>query len=724
MHRTLRARPFALALAALAALASCDSPAPLATGEGRALPPEEPRYATAPFPAPANFTVQGPGLDYSSRTVTLTWEDVPGDEMYLVQWRRGDGPDVWKSLVTTGVNRTSYVTDSITFGATNDYRVAVFTSDFRAGAFATLRLKPGAFTRPPSLFTDSTASLKGYVRPHAYSATYWFEWGTDPSLVGAAKTPAQQASWNGGSGIHYVQQSVRVAPGGVYYYRLAASNTGGTTFGEIRSFVAQASVAAAPANVTAAFSTAPVPLASGAGSPAHNVTVRWTHDGAALSSFRIQRQLVGTSSWKELVFIREDDPAFLDRRYVDASFPVNGDSVYDYRVVACVATRCASGAARATTLGLPAPGSVSATQLADGRVALAWQDLATEEGFSVQWRAGETGSWQGVVTPGRNVTSYTTDRVTAGVNNYYRVAGEVRQYRVGAYAQTVLSAGAGRSMVVETGTAGAFNSPTSIKAMGTVTPNGLPATAWIEWGTDPALAASSATAGQAVGSGVAPVSFETVFNVPAAGKYYYRAAASNTAGTVRGAIRSFDTSPPPAPALAAAFDGALFRVSLSWTYSGPPLQFRVERRPLGQTAWRDMGGVPADGRSFVDAGVPVDSAGSYQYRVRVCGASCTYSNLAPVQTQPLAAPGGLTAAREASGQVTLSWQDVAGEVAYLVQWRTDPAGPWKHVVSTGANRTSYTTASVTPGVTNHYRVSGEASGFRRGQASVTSIAVP
>jgi hypothetical protein len=214
----------------------------------------------------------------------------------------------------------------------------------------------------------------------------------------------------------------------------------------------------------------------------------------------------------------------------------------------------------------------------------------------------------------------------------------------------------------------------------------------------------------------------------AAGTYYYRFVAANAVDTVRGSIRSYNIGPPYAPAVTASYDGAAFRATLSWTHSGTVVaqQFRVERRLTGTTAWRDIAGVSGTTRSYVDASLPVDSARSYDYRVRACAAdaSCTSSSVVAVQAQGLAAPPGLTAVRTATGQVTLSWQDVAGELAYVVQWRTDPAGPWKHLVSTGANRTEYTTASVTPGTTNYYRVAGEASSFRQGAFSHTSITVP
>jgi hypothetical protein len=718
-------RTFALALAALATLASCDSAPPLGSGEGRTAPPEGPRYATAPFPAPASFAARGPGVDPSSRSVTLTWEDVPGDEMYVVQWRKGGGPDVWKSLVSTGVNRTLYVTDSMSVTQTNDYRVAVLTSDFRTGAFSVLRLKPGAFTQPALLGSDSVATLRGLLRPNGSPSTYWFEWGTSPTLAGAAATQAVQAAPSA-TPILSVGELVRVAPGGVYYYRMVASGAGGTTHGEILGFTASASIPTGPTGVAAAFSEAPVPLAAGSVSAPYNVTVRWTHDGVNAGSFAVQRRLAGASAWTHVVTLQSSDAGYFDRRYVDQRIPVAADAQYEYRVVAC-ASQCASSATIPVLVkGVPAPAGLSAVQGADGRVTLTWQDLAREEAYPVQWRAGD-GPWRTLFTAGKNATSATTDRVYAGTNNYYRVAGEVLQFRVGAYAQTVLAAGsAGLRLRVETGEA-VFFSPTSVRAYGTVTPNGIDALAWIEWGTDPALATFTATTRQVKGSGFTALSVSELLTLPAAGKYYYRAAASNSVETVRGPIQSFDTGAPPAPVLAApAFDPALFRVTLSWTHSGTPAptQFRVDRRLPGETAWRDLGGVGPAVRSFVDASIPVSQSQLVEYRVRACGASCTLSSVRTVQTQAMAAPPGFTAAQAPNGQVTLTWQDISGEVAYLIQWRSGPNGSWTNVLTTGADRTQYTGSAVTPGTTNYYRVSGEASGFRRGPVSETLLMVP
>jgi hypothetical protein len=415
---------------------------------------------------------------------------------------------------------------------------------------------------------------------------------------------------------------------------------------------------------------------------------------------------------------------------VDQTFPVTSDRQYDYRVLACNARgQCAASAeVRVATQGLPAPAGFSATRAADGRVVLAWQNLPSEESYLVQWRAGETGSWQTLVSTGKNATSHTTDRVSAGVTNHYRVAGEVKTFRAGAFAADSVAAGAGRSMQLQTGS---FNIPsgTTASMSGIVTPNGLPAMGWIEWGTDPSLAGASATTASPVGAGISAVTFSDTVAVTPGQTYYYRAAASNSLGTLRGAIKSFHAGPPSAPGLTAAFDLPNYQIVVTPTHDGggTPTQFRIERRATGQTAWtlvRTQYGSPP--YVFTESPFPANVARSFDYRAHACNAAaeCTTSVIRTVQTQPLAAPAGLKAVPGANGQVTLSWQDITGEAAFLLQWRTDPAGPWKHMVSTGANRTSYTSASITPGTTNYYRVAGEVSGFRLGPFSEISIVAP
>lgn len=75
---------------------------------------------------------------------------------------------------------------------------------------------------------------------------------------------------------------------------------------------------------------------------------------------------------------------------------------------------------------------------------------------------------------------------------------------------------------------------------GSVNPNGLATSAWFEWGTSSNLNVFNSTPQQSVGSGVSSSSVNASLNGLEAGvTYFFRAAASNSAGTSKGSILSF-----------------------------------------------------------------------------------------------------------------------------------------------------------------------------------------
>jgi len=77
---------------------------------------------------------------------------------------------------------------------------------------------------------------------------------------------------------------------------------------------------------------------------------------------------------------------------------------------------------------------------------------------------------------------------------------------------------------------------------GTVRPNGSPADAWFEYGTDPTLPTWTATPRQAMQPVMTSISIRTsVRGMSPYTTYYYRAVASNRFGTQRGDIQTFPT---------------------------------------------------------------------------------------------------------------------------------------------------------------------------------------
>ena len=71
-------------------------------------------------------------------------------------------------------------------------------------------------------------------------------------------------------------------------------------------------------------------------------------------------------------------------------------------------------------------------------------------------------------------------------------------------------------------------------------PNGLATTAWFEYGTDSSLSTFTKTTDQAIAVGTVAQSINaTLLGLTPGTKYYFRVAASSTAGTSKGTIETF-----------------------------------------------------------------------------------------------------------------------------------------------------------------------------------------
>jgi hypothetical protein len=93
-----------------------------------------------------------------------------------------------------------------------------------------------------------------------------------------------------------------------------------------------------------------------------------------------------------------------------------------------------------------------------------------------------------------------------------------------------------------TTTAAGTVTTTSVTLGGTINPNGTATNASFEWGTDPNLSSYNNTAQQSIGSGTNNVIVQAnLSGLTPNTIYYFRAVGSNSAGIVRGTIKSFST---------------------------------------------------------------------------------------------------------------------------------------------------------------------------------------
>ena len=108
------------------------------------------------------------------------------------------------------------------------------------GEFTTLPLAPGATTDPPVTIGATTATLAGRVVPQGVSVQYHFEYGTTTAYGSSA--PAPEGTVSGSNEAEDVTFGLTgLQPGVTYHYRLVATNTGGETPGEDRTFTTNAS---------------------------------------------------------------------------------------------------------------------------------------------------------------------------------------------------------------------------------------------------------------------------------------------------------------------------------------------------------------------------------------------------------------------------------------------------------------------------------------------------
>ena len=96
-------------------------------------------------------------------------------------------------------------------------------------------LAPSVTTNGPASVSANSAVINGSINPNNVYTNFWFDFGTSPSL--GQKTSVQPAGV--GNAWQLVTGNLSgLISGATYYYRVAAQNSQGTNWGEIKTFVA------------------------------------------------------------------------------------------------------------------------------------------------------------------------------------------------------------------------------------------------------------------------------------------------------------------------------------------------------------------------------------------------------------------------------------------------------------------------------------------------------
>jgi uncharacterized protein (TIGR02145 family) len=103
-------------------------------------------------------------------------------------------------------------------------------------SFKTEILHPIATTDKTNSLTKNSVGLQGSVNPNGMTASAWFEWGTDNTLVSCYKTTVNNIG-SGTSDVPLAENISSLVPDKKYYYRIVIQNSYETIKGEIKNFV-------------------------------------------------------------------------------------------------------------------------------------------------------------------------------------------------------------------------------------------------------------------------------------------------------------------------------------------------------------------------------------------------------------------------------------------------------------------------------------------------------
>ncbi|MDP9221023.1 MAG: DUF4082 domain-containing protein, partial [Actinomycetota bacterium] len=479
-------------------------------------------------------------------------------------------------------------------------------------------------TRVDVTWTDVSGATGYQVERSPDGSTGW-------SLVGTA-----------GSGLGGVSD-LGVTPGGTYFYRVLATNSGGTS--PSSSVVSVTLVPPAPTGVTAtAISSS-------------RIDVSWGSATGA-TGYRVERSADGSTGWLQVATPNATS-------YSDTG--LSAGATFYYRITA---TNSGGGSptsavAFATTLsGLPSPATgLRATNVLATSADLSWTDAAGESGYRIERSADGSTGWASAGTVAANVTVWSDSGLTPATTYFYRViatnaAGDAAPSNV--LALTTLPNPPG----TPTGLTASTVSTSRIDLSWTATPD---ATGYrLERSLDGSTAWSQ-IAQQAVTSysdtGLAPGT-----------TYYYRVVATNAGGdSPPSAVASAATPPlaPNAPTGVAAAAASSSEIDVRWNLSSGATSYRLEVSTTGTSPWTLLATLGGTVGTYAHTALPPST--TYYYRVTAAntGGSSTPSATASATTVTRGCPCSIWAAT-ATPTVLASTDATANELG--LKFRTDVSG--------------------------------------------------
>ncbi len=469
-------------------------------------------------------------------------------------------------------------------------------------------------------------------------------------------------------------------------YRLLVGSHG--VYGDVGQYtvsgtiVSDANSVAAPTNLTAT-------AISGA------VSLAWYDNAWNETGYVVERSDDGGTSWNSIGTPDADATA-----YVDSTASVG--STYKYRVHATGDSQDSANSNFATISVTPAtPGGLAATSISASSIGLSWSDVSGESGYVIE-RSINNSTWSQVATPSADATSWSDTGLTAATKYYYRI----KSASSAGNSATATAVNATTRPIAPTLTlAVASNAQITLTWMNVLGESGYR----IERSQD---GSSWATVSSAAANATTYANSGLTANT----LYYYRVFATSAAGDSTAGSASGTTLLAAPSGLSASASGATI-VDLEWNDSSDETGYRIEKTTDAKT-WTLVTNTAADLTEYEIAGLVGGTTYTYRLRALNAGGASAPGASASVTTVPLTPT--LTATAYSNTQINLSWTNVAGESAYMVERSADGSTDWSTIATPAGNVVTYSNTGLSANTVYYYRVTARnASGDSAASAIVS-----
>jgi len=656
--------------------------------------------------APANLIVTA----VSSNRIDLAWQDNANNETgFRLERKNSQSGSIYQQVAQVAANVTAYASAGINASTKYFYRVRAFNAGGASGysnetSATTLPKAPAApgnlaattvsNTKINLAWLDNSTNEDSFKIERASTSSAQASAGSLPGSTGSPGAFALIARV-GANTKKFLDSSLTANT--AYFYRVRAANAGGASnYSNEAGATTLPDKPAAPGNLTAITASQT------------QINLSWQDQAANEDSFKIERRIGVAGNFVGIATVGSNVTKFADNGLAEkteysyrlCAFNLGGHSEY-------------SNEAAATTLpGPPAPPeNLTATPLSGSRLALAWQDNATnEDGFKIERKKGATGAYAQVATLGPDLKQFADSTLATNTLYFYRV----RAFNVTSHSNYTNEASAKTFSAAPA-------APGNLTA--TAVSNKRINLAWLDNSANEDSfiierrkgGSTGSPAGEYAQVGVVAAN-NKIFsdqNLAAGTEYFYRVRTVNGGGPSDYSNLASATTfpdPPVRPGHLTATPAGSSRINLAWTDSSDnETGFRIERRIGAIGIFVEAAKVNANVTSFADTGLAANL--KYFYRLRafnVSGPSAysTVTSAATAQHSP-EAPSDFVTVLVTHNRVLLAWQDNSNiESGFRIERSSASSlpGAFIEIAVLNANVTSFTNTGLSETTQYFYRL--------------------